>query len=264
MLFEMHTVEDTATHFGTSISLASERLDRSIKALQLVRSRRPRPLSDDKVVTAWNGLMIGALAHASRVFDDSRYLASAEVTARFLRSHLFDPQSKRLRRSYRAGIGSVDGFLDDYSGLINGLLELYEADFDIEWLQWAVTLQQTQDEVFWDSQKGGYFDVGTGDSSLLARTREAYDGAVPSPNSTAAMNLLRLAQITGRDDWRERGEKTVASFSALLASDAEPSRHGFCSGFRSRSQAAGSDCGRSRCCRHASAAAVGERTFSSQ
>jgi uncharacterized protein len=221
VLFEMHTVEDTAKHFSTSISQASEQLEMSIKALQLMRSRRPPPLSDDKVVTAWNGLMIGALAHASQVFDDARYLAAAELNARFLRSHLFNPQSKRLWRSYRAGIGRVDGFLDDYVGLINGLIELYEADFDIEWLLWALALQQTQDELFWDSQKGGYFDVGSGDSSLLARTREAYDGAVPSPNSAAAMNLFHLAQITGRDDWRERAQKTVASFSSLLSSDAE-------------------------------------------
>jgi uncharacterized protein YyaL (SSP411 family) len=221
VLFEMHTVDDTAKHFGTSIRQASERLDMSIKALQLMRSRRPRPPSDDKIITAWNGLLIGALAHASRVFDDSRYLAAAQLTARFLCSHLFDPQSKRLWRSYRAGVGYVDGFLDDYGGLINGLLELYEADFDIEWLQWAITLQQTQDELFWDPQKGGYFDVGSGDLSLLARTREAYDGAVPSPNSTAAMNLFHLAQITDRADWRDRAQKTVATFSGLLASDAE-------------------------------------------
>jgi uncharacterized protein YyaL (SSP411 family) len=220
VLFEMHTVDDTAKQFGTSISQASERLDMSIKALQLVRSRRPRPLSDDKVVTAWNGLMIGALAHASRVFDDARYLAAAELTARFLRSHLFDPQSKRLWRSYRAGVGYVDGFLDDYSGLINGLVELYEADFNIEWLQWAVALEEKQDESFWDSQQGGYFDETSGDPSLLARTREAYDGAEPSPNSTAAMNLLRLVQMTDRDDWRDKARRTLASFGALLASNA--------------------------------------------
>jgi uncharacterized protein YyaL (SSP411 family) len=126
-----------------------------------------------------------------------------------------------LWRSYRAGIGTVDGFLDDYSGLIKGLLALYEADFDMEWLQWAVALQQTQDELFWDSTKGGYFDVVSGDWSLLARTREAYDGAVPSPNSMAALNLLRLAQITNRDDWREKARKTLASFGALLASNAK-------------------------------------------
>jgi uncharacterized protein len=221
LLYEKHTAEDTAKHFGMSINQASEQLAASTKALMEVRSRRPRPPSDDKVVTAWNGMMVGALAHASQVFDEPRYLAAAESTAQFLRSHLYDPQSKRLWRSYRAGSANVDGFLDDYTGLINGLLELYEADFDIEWLQWAVALEEKQDELFWDSQQGGYFDAASGDSSMLARTREAYDGAEPSPNSMAAMNLLHLAQITDRGDWRDKASRTLLSFGALLANNPE-------------------------------------------
>jgi len=221
VLYEMHTAEDTAKHFGMNDSQASAQLAASTRALVEARSRRPRPLSDDKVVTAWNGMMVAALAHASQVFDEPRYLAAAESTAQFLRSHLYDPQSKRLWRSYRERSATVDGFLDDYTGLIDGLLELYAADFDIGWLQWAVALEEKQDELFWDSQPGGYFDAASGDSSLLARTREAYDGAEPSPNSRAAMNLLHLAQITDRDDWREKARRTLASFGALLASNAE-------------------------------------------
>jgi uncharacterized protein YyaL (SSP411 family) len=221
VLYEMHTAEDTAKHFGMSTSQTLERLAKSLRALEARRSLRPRPLSDDKIVTAWNGIMVAALAHASQVFDEPRYLAAAESTAQFLRSHLYDPQSKRLWRSYSAGSATVDGFLDDYTGLIDGLLEIYEADFNIEWLQWAVALEEKQDELFWNSQQGGYYDAASGDSSLLARTRETYDGAEPSPNSTAAMNLLRLAQITDRDDWRDKARRTLASFGALLASNAE-------------------------------------------
>jgi len=142
VLYEMHTAEDTAKHFGMNDSQASAQLAASTRALVEARSRRPRPLSDDKVVTAWNGMMVAALAHASQVFDEPRYLAAAESTAQFLRSHLYDPQSKRLSRSYREGSATVDGFLDDYTGLIDGLLELYAADFDIGWLQWAVALEE--------------------------------------------------------------------------------------------------------------------------
>jgi uncharacterized protein len=101
------------------------------------------------------------------------------------------------------------------------LLELYAADFDVEWLQWAVALEDKQDELFWDSQQGGYFDTTPGDLSLLARTREAYDGAEPSRNSMTAMNLLHLAQITDRDVWRDKARRTLASFGALLADKAD-------------------------------------------
>jgi uncharacterized protein YyaL (SSP411 family) len=221
VLYEMHTAEDTAKHFGMSTSQTAERLAKSLRALEAQRSLRPRPLPDDKIVTAWNGIMVAALAHASQVFDEPRYLATAESTAQLLRSHLYDPQSRRLWRSYSGGSATIDGFLDDYAGLIDGLLELYQADFNIEWLQWAVALEEKQDELFWDSQQGGYFDATSEDPSLLARTRESYDGAWPSPNSTAAMNLLRLAQITDRDDWRDKAGRTVAAFGALLASNAE-------------------------------------------
>ena len=221
VLYEKHSVDDTARHLGVSATQVSEQLSASRKLLAGAGSRRPAPLSDDKVVTAWNGMMIAALAHASQVFEEPKYLASAQATAQFVHSHLYDSKSQRLRRSYRAGSATIDGFLDDYTGLIFGLLELYSADFDIKWLQWAVALQEKQDELFWDSQAGGYLDTSAGDPYLLARTRESYDGAEPSPNSRAAMNLLRLAQITDRDDWREKSRRTISSFGALLATDPE-------------------------------------------
>src|SRR5260370_3726444 len=110
--------------------------------------------------------------------------------------HLDDSKTGKLWRSYRAGGPSVDGFLDDYTDLISGLLDLYQAGFDVHWLKWAVSLQEKQDQLFGDAKDGGYFDAGTSDPSLLSRTRESYDGAEPSPNSTAAINLLRFAQFT--------------------------------------------------------------------
>lgn len=165
--------------------------------------------------------MVGTLAHASQVLNEPRYLHAAESTASSLQSHLYDSKSKRLWRSYRAGSANVEGFLDDYTDLIAGPLELYQADFDVHWLQWALALQEKQDELFWDEQDGGYFDAASGDASLLARTHEAYDGAEPAPNSTAAMNLLLLGQITDRNDLRDRARRTLSAFATLLAANPE-------------------------------------------
>jgi uncharacterized protein YyaL (SSP411 family) len=100
-------------------------------------------------------------------------------------------------------------------------LDLYQAGFDVHWLQWAVSLQEKQNQLFGDEEAGGYFDTGSSDPSLLTRTREAYDGAEPSPNSIAAMNLLRLAQFTDRAEWRDKAKKTLSAFAARLQSDPE-------------------------------------------
>ena len=163
-------------------------------------------------------MMVAALARASRVLDDPKYLAAAESTAHFLESHLVDKETKRLWRSYRGGTVSIGGFLDDYTGLIHGLTELYQADFDVHWLQWAGQLQRKQEELFWDAQQGAYYDATGSDPALLARTREAADNAEPSPNSTAAMNLQVLAEITGNTDWEHKTEQLFHAFGSRLSS----------------------------------------------
>jgi len=219
VLYEAHSTDETAKKFGLTVEQTAERLTAGRKVLFEARSHRPQPPLDDKIVTAWNGMMISALARASQALDEPRYLESAQVTAKFLETHLYDSKNGKLWRSYRAGSPSVDGFLDDYTDLTSGLLDLYQAGFDVHWLKWAVSLQEKQDQLFGDPQEGGYFDTGSSDPSLLSRTREAYDGAEPSPNSTAAMNLLRLAQFTDRAEWRDRAQKTFSAFAARLQSD---------------------------------------------
>ena len=121
-----------------------------------------------------------------------------------------------IARSYRKGAGDVSGFADDYAFLIQGLLDLYEASFDVSWLEWAVALQEKQDTLFLDRAAGGYFSVTDKDPSLLLRMKEDYDGAEPSPNSVSALNLLRLAEMNGRTKWREQAEKTIDAFSNQL------------------------------------------------
>ena len=221
VLYQAHTGAETAKHFGLNASEVNARLAMARKKLFEVRSQRPRPPLDDKIVAAWNGSMISALARASQALEAPRYLAAAQAAAVFLETHLDEKSSARLRRSYRAGEATVEGVLDDYTDLIGGLLDLYQAGFDVHWLTWAVSLQERQNHLFWDTQQGGYFDASQSDSHLLARTREAYDGAEPSPNSTAAMNLLRLAQITDRADWRMKAEKTLQAFGQILETNPE-------------------------------------------
>jgi len=221
VLYEAHSTEETAKKFSLTVEQTTLKLTAGRGALFEARSNRPRPPLDDKIVTAWNGMMISALSRASQALDEPRYLDRAQATAKFLETHLYSSKTGKLWRSYRAGGPSVEGFLDDYADLIGGLLDLYQAGFDVHWLQWAVSLQEKQNQLFGDEEAGGYFDTGSSDPSLLSRIREAYDGAEPSPNSTAAMNLLRLAQFTDRAEWRAKAQKTLSAFAARLQSDPE-------------------------------------------
>src|SRR5262249_5812858 len=124
--------------------------------------------------------------------------------------------SGKLKRRYRAGSADIDGYLDDYTFLTQGLLDLYEASFDVQLLSWAIQLQQAQDRLFWDEKQGGYFTTSGQDQSILLRTREAYDSVEPSPNSVAAMNLLRLWQITDQPSYKDKADKTMAVFGPRL------------------------------------------------
>lgn len=182
--------------------------------LLAARSKRPRPHLDDKIITAWNGMMISALARGGQVLDDEKYTAAAGRAATFIRQQLW--KGGRLLRSYRGKAGAVSGFADDYAFLIQGLLDLYEADFDPQWLAWAEELQGTMDQQFWDAKHGGYFSVQAGSADILLRLKEDYDGAEPSPNSVAALNLQRLAQITGSADLRAKAEKTLGAFAERM------------------------------------------------
>jgi uncharacterized protein YyaL (SSP411 family) len=171
------------------------------------RAKRPRPHLDDKIITGWNGLMISSFARAAQVFDEPRYLAAAQASAKFIRAQLW--KDGALIRSHRQESSGISGFADDYAALINALLDLYEADFDIAHLTWAQQLQAKMDELFFDKEHGGYFQTAPGQSDILFRNKEDYDGAEPAPSSLAASNLLRLGQLTNSTELRERAEKTM-------------------------------------------------------
>jgi uncharacterized protein YyaL (SSP411 family) len=178
------------------------------------RASRPRPHLDDKIITAWNGLMISAFARAAQVLDEPQYLAAAKNAAAFLKREMWSDGS--LRRSYRQGPRAVEGFEEDYAYLIAGLLDLNEADFDVAHLQWAGELQARMDAIFFDEAGGGYFSTSGSDATVLLRMKEDYDGAEPSPSSIAAMNLIRLAQTTNDSKLRERAERTLTAYAEQM------------------------------------------------
>jgi uncharacterized protein YyaL (SSP411 family) len=179
------------------------------------RERRPRPHLDDKILTSWNGLMISAFARAFRVLGDAAFLREAVSAAEFIREHLYDQQTGSLLHSYREGPAAVDGFADDYAFLIQGLLDLHAANFDPAHVLWAIQLQDRQDALFHDPDGGGYFAAAAGDASVLLRLKESHDGAEPSASSVSALNLARLAALTGREALREKALATVRAFGAL-------------------------------------------------
>ncbi len=192
----------------------ADSLEASKHTLYQRRNARPRPHLDDKIVTSWNGLMISAFARASQTLGDATYLATAQRAAGFIRQHLYRNADGILLRSYREGPSQVEGFADDYAFLIQGLLDLYESDFDVQHLLWAERLQDQQDSLFLDAEHGGYFAASERDASVLLRLKEDHDGAEPSANSVSTLNLIRLAALTGRDEWRASAAGTVAAFGA--------------------------------------------------
>ena len=216
ILIERHTIAETAKHVGKSEDEVRSSLKESREILFAVRAKRPRPHLDDKIITAWNGLMISAFARGARVLDDPAYLKLANRAAEFIRTNMYDESHKMLVRNFRGGKGTVAGFAEDYAFVIQGLLDLYEADFDVRWLKFAIELQQTQDRIFLDEKNGGYFSTSGEDKSVLLRMKEDNDGAEPSSNSIAALNLLRLAQLRDEKKYRERGEQTIKAFAGIL------------------------------------------------
>ena len=209
ILMQRQSLAVTAREHGLEAQAASDKLLGCVEKLRPVRAQRPRPHLDDKIITAWNGLMISAFAKGAQVLGDNAYLAAADRAAEFIQSELYDGMSGTLYRSWCEGRSNIGGFAEDYAFLIQGLLDLYEAGFDIRWLQWAERLQGKMDELFWDAERGGYFNSRADDPNVIVRLKENHDGAEPSANSIAALNLLRLDWMVGLPGARERAVKTI-------------------------------------------------------
>jgi uncharacterized protein YyaL (SSP411 family) len=216
ILIERRSLAETAAQFALGAEEAATRLARCRAILLEHRNRRPRPHLNDKVISAWNGLMIGAFARAYQILGRPADLQAAVNAASFMQAFLYQPGNGRLARSYRQGVSKVTGFADDYAFAIAGLLDLYEATFEVGWLRQAERLQETLDRLFWDEKDGGYFSTSGEDPSILLRAKEEYDGAEPSANAIAAGNLVRLARLRGNPAFHDRAQQLFLSAKGIL------------------------------------------------
>ncbi len=209
------SVEAMAPQFGLSVQELEDLLERGRKNLFGVREKRIHPLKDDKIITAWNGLMIAALAKGYKVLREPSYAEAAERAALFVLETMRGPYG-RLYRRYREGDLAHPAYADDHAHFIWGLIELYEATLKGRYLEEALRLQEEMIRLFWDDQGGGFFFSGKDNEALIVRDKEIYDGAIPSSNSVALLNLLKLGRMTGKTEMEERADRTLRSFASMV------------------------------------------------
>jgi uncharacterized protein YyaL (SSP411 family) len=217
LLYVARSTPDIARETGRSEEEVEETLARARLRMFEARAKRPRPHLDDKVLTAWNGLMIAGFARAARVVTDGApYLAAAKRAATFIHDRMWDAASRTLLRRYRRGQASIDAYAEDYAYLISGVLELFQAEPDDRWLEWAQTLQRRQDELFWDDRDGAWFSTTGRDANVLLRMKEDYDGAEPTASAVSAFNLLTLSHLVENPTWLGRIEQTFRYFGSRI------------------------------------------------
>jgi uncharacterized protein YyaL (SSP411 family) len=218
--FEQLNILAVSDDFRHRVLTASEhtRLDHALRKLALQRSERPRPHLDDKVISAWNGMMIRALVEAARVYQSRGYLDAAVAAAGFMQDKLVDQNTGTLFRRLRKDEAGIDATLDDYAWYVNGLLALYGFTNDSQWLQRALRLTARQVELFHDADLGGFYESGA-DRDLLFRTRSAYDGALPSANALTVENLFLLARYSADDKWHQMANATIDAFAGSINND---------------------------------------------
>ncbi len=197
-----------------SINKLKKIITQSGQKLYQHRQKKPPPLRDEKIITAWNGLMISAFAKAGLVLNNKEYIKQAVKTSHFILNNLY--KQGRLYRSFKDGRASHNAYLNDYTFLIAGLLDLYEATYNLQWLNKAIELDQILHEQFEDKKHGGFYMTSHDHEKLLAREKPSFDSALPTGNSVQALNLLRLSEYTSKSIYRTRAEKTFKSFSSVL------------------------------------------------
>ncbi len=209
-------VKTVTPEFANRYSISEAELESRLTAMKSKlleqRTLRVRPNKDDKILTDWNGLMISALARGYQITGDEKYRIAAQKSAAFIHQNL--SSSAGLMRVYRAGTVKQHGFITDYAFLLNGLVDLYESDFDIKWLDWAEQLANDMLAKFEDKENGGFFMTIPNQTDLLVRQKDSYDGAIPSGNSVATMALLRLSLLLDNKSYRVAAERTMQSLAA--------------------------------------------------
>ena len=209
------SLTEISSDLGIPFSELKQRIDVARTKAFEVRQKRIHPHKDDKILTDWNGLMIAALSRAGQVLGEKRFENEARHAAEFIMSRMRDANG-RLQHRYREGEAAIVANLDDYAFMMWGLIELYEAGFEVKYLKWALELHESLLEHFWDSAGGGFFFTPDDGEDLLVRKKEVYDGAIPSGNAVAMHNLLRLARLTGRAEFDEQASRISKAFSGQV------------------------------------------------
>jgi len=212
-------LSEMAKQLHAEESTLRSRLDGARQKLFAAREKRIHPQKDDKILTDWNGLMIAALAKGAQALNAPEYGKAAQRAAEFVLGKLRGDGGRLLKR-YRGGEAGLPALIEDYAFMVWGLLELYEATFDVRYLQEGIALNDAMLEHFWDEEEGGFFMSADDAEELLVRSKEVYDGAIPSGNSVAALNLIRLSRVTGKAAYEERAAGIMKAFSGTVAGQA--------------------------------------------
>ena len=215
IFFQTQTLEEIAETIEINQKELKKQITEIKNKIYNIRKKRIHPLKDDKILTDWNGLMIAALSKAGAVFQNSEYIKAAKKTSDFLKKNMINKDGKILHQ-YRNKKASISGFADDYAFNIWGFIELYEATFDIKYLQHALKLNNYLIKYFWDEENKGFNFTSKDEDQILMQTREIYDGAIPSSNSVMTMNLLRLGRLIGNTDFEEKASQILESFSSTV------------------------------------------------
>ena len=209
------SIQKIASELKISVPEFEKRLESARIKLFKTREGRVHPYKDDKILTDWNGLMIAALSRGAQVLGEPAYARAAGDAIRFIFEQLQTTEGRLLHR-YRDGEAKITAHLDDYAFLAWGLIELYEATFESQYLRRALEINEDMLKYFWDEEAGGFFFTPDDGERLIVRKKEIYDGAIPSGNAVAMLNLIRLARFTGRTDLDEKASRIDNAFSSQI------------------------------------------------
>lgn len=212
VLYVAYTIKECAKRFNKDEREIKRMIDESKAKLLKEQGKRPKPHLDDKVLVDWNGLMISSFAVGGMVLREPKYINAAKKSADFILANMVSPDGRLLHR-WREGEAGIDAMIDDYAFFVHGLIDLYEATFEIKYLESAVNLTDKMIDLFWDDNQGGFFSTARDNQGLFIRQREIYDGAIPSGNSVAALNLARLVKFTAKNNYSDKLEELFRSFS---------------------------------------------------
>jgi uncharacterized protein YyaL (SSP411 family) len=208
------SLEGAAKEYGLSLSELKERLTKDRQKLFEVRSKRIPPSTDDKILTDWNGLMISAFCKGYQVLGDQKYLTAAQKAVDFLLEKLYI--GERILKTYRNHKSHLNGYLSDYAFLVAALIDYYESSFEGAYLQKAIEINELMIQKFWDEKYGGFYFTPADHEPMIVRTRNPYDNAIPSGNSVAVHNLLKLSQFTGDFKLKEKAEQALKLYTSNM------------------------------------------------